>query len=194
MSAWSKPAAWGSPPWEKPVGLGRLLKRGGGDHRLGQRCQVPADHWVSSFLCICHHFPVYLECQKPTSALSWHLHRFGGAFTDAAGINIAHLSSEAQESLIRAYYSDQGGIKWSKHPETKFVEVLLKKEIVLSFSRKRVWTGKGEYRWLWLLWPTIYLLRHWGDDSKSMFCLQQFGCISKSERMFEKAQNRRLSI
>merc|ERR1712223_793295 len=33
---------------------------------------------------------------------------FGGAFTDAAGINIAHLSSAAQESLIRAYYSDQG--------------------------------------------------------------------------------------
>jgi len=33
---------------------------------------------------------------------------FGGAFTDAAGINIAHLTSEAQESLIRAYYSEQG--------------------------------------------------------------------------------------
>ena len=48
-----------------------------------------------------------LECtQLPTGNF-----RFGGAFTDAAGINIAHLSSEAQESLIRAYYSDQGGIK-----------------------------------------------------------------------------------
>ena len=37
-------------------------------------------------------------------------YRFGGAFTDAAGINIAHLSTEAQESLIRAYYSGQGKI------------------------------------------------------------------------------------
>ena len=40
--------------------------------------------------------------------------RFGGAFTDAAGINIAHLSPEAQESLIRAYYSDQGDVRWFK--------------------------------------------------------------------------------
>ena len=38
------------------------------------------------------------------------LSRFGGAFTDAAGININHLSAEAQERLIRAYYSEQGGV------------------------------------------------------------------------------------
>jgi len=33
---------------------------------------------------------------------------FGGAFTDAAGINIAKLSTEAQEKLIQAYYSEVG--------------------------------------------------------------------------------------
>ncbi|XP_063434087.1 lysosomal acid glucosylceramidase-like [Mytilus trossulus] len=33
---------------------------------------------------------------------------FGGAFTDAAGINIASLSSEAQENLLKSYYSPEG--------------------------------------------------------------------------------------
>jgi len=33
---------------------------------------------------------------------------FGGAFTDAAGINIAKLSEAAQENLVRSYYSDAG--------------------------------------------------------------------------------------
>ena len=33
---------------------------------------------------------------------------FGGAFTDAAGINIAKLSSEAQRLLIQSYYSEVG--------------------------------------------------------------------------------------
>lgn len=33
---------------------------------------------------------------------------FGGAFTDAAGINIAKLSPEAQLNLIRSYYSPTG--------------------------------------------------------------------------------------
>ena len=33
---------------------------------------------------------------------------FGGAFTDAAGINIAKLSPEAQQKLIESYYSDVG--------------------------------------------------------------------------------------
>ncbi|XP_002122773.2 lysosomal acid glucosylceramidase-like [Ciona intestinalis] len=33
---------------------------------------------------------------------------FGGAFTDAAGINIASLSSEAQNYFLRSYFSDQG--------------------------------------------------------------------------------------
>ena len=33
---------------------------------------------------------------------------FGGAFTDAAGINIALLSEEVQEQLIKAYYSPVG--------------------------------------------------------------------------------------
>ena len=33
---------------------------------------------------------------------------FGGAFTDAAGINIASLSSGAQDRLLRSYFSQQG--------------------------------------------------------------------------------------
>ncbi|CAL1536498.1 unnamed protein product [Lymnaea stagnalis] len=33
---------------------------------------------------------------------------FGGAFTDAAGINIAKLPSEAQDKLINSYYSKDG--------------------------------------------------------------------------------------
>ena len=33
---------------------------------------------------------------------------FGGAFTDAAGINIAKLSQDAQTKLIESYYSDIG--------------------------------------------------------------------------------------
>ena len=33
---------------------------------------------------------------------------FGGAFTDAAGINIAHLSNKTQETLVKAYYGEQG--------------------------------------------------------------------------------------
>lgn len=33
---------------------------------------------------------------------------FGGAFTDAAGINIARLSSGAQENLIRSYFGTEG--------------------------------------------------------------------------------------
>ena len=33
---------------------------------------------------------------------------FGGAFTDAAGINIAKLSEEAQQNLISSYYSPEG--------------------------------------------------------------------------------------
>ena len=33
---------------------------------------------------------------------------FGGAFTDAAGINIAKLSQDAQTKMIESYYSDVG--------------------------------------------------------------------------------------
>ena len=33
---------------------------------------------------------------------------FGGAFTDAAGINIAKLSSGAQQNLISAYFGPEG--------------------------------------------------------------------------------------
>lgn len=33
---------------------------------------------------------------------------FGGAFTDAAAINIANLSSETQDRLLRTYFSDEG--------------------------------------------------------------------------------------
>ena len=33
---------------------------------------------------------------------------FGGAFTDAAGINIAKLTEEAQRNLIKSYYSPSG--------------------------------------------------------------------------------------
>lgn len=38
---------------------------------------------------------------------------FGGAFTDAAGINIASLPTGAQENLIRSYFSPEGGIKYN---------------------------------------------------------------------------------
>lgn len=33
---------------------------------------------------------------------------FGGAFTDAAGINILSLDEEAAENLLKSYYSPQG--------------------------------------------------------------------------------------
>jgi O-glycosyl hydrolase len=33
---------------------------------------------------------------------------FGGAFTDAAGINLATLSPEAQQNLISSYFGPQG--------------------------------------------------------------------------------------
>ena len=33
---------------------------------------------------------------------------FGGAFTDAAGINIAKLSSGAQQNLISSYFGPEG--------------------------------------------------------------------------------------
>jgi len=36
------------------------------------------------------------------------LYGFGGAFTDAAGINIAKLSFESQQNLIKSYYSEEG--------------------------------------------------------------------------------------
>lgn len=35
---------------------------------------------------------------------------FGGAFTDAAGINIASLPEGAQKNLMAAYFSAQGKI------------------------------------------------------------------------------------
>lgn len=38
---------------------------------------------------------------------------FGGAFTDAAGINIASLPSDAQDQLINAYYGDHGNYHFS---------------------------------------------------------------------------------
>lgn len=54
---------------------------------------------------------------------------FGGAFTDAAGINILSLSKPAQENLLRSYYSKNGieynlgrvpigGTDFSTHPYT----------------------------------------------------------------------------
>lgn len=36
---------------------------------------------------------------------------FGGAFTDAAGINIASLPLAAQENLLQSYYSTEGNIQ-----------------------------------------------------------------------------------
>ena len=33
---------------------------------------------------------------------------FGGAFTDSAGLNIATLSAESQETLIRSYFAPEG--------------------------------------------------------------------------------------
>lgn len=33
---------------------------------------------------------------------------FGGAFTDAAGINIHSLSNETQEQLLKSYFSTDG--------------------------------------------------------------------------------------
>ena len=71
----------------------------------------------------------------------------------------------------------------TKAPRNQVCRGAFKNEIVVPFSRKWIWTGKGEYRWLWLLWPTIYLLWHWGWDSKNIlfFHLQHFGCVSKSE-------------
>ena len=33
---------------------------------------------------------------------------FGGAFTDSAGINIASLSPESQDTLIRSYFAPEG--------------------------------------------------------------------------------------
>ena len=33
---------------------------------------------------------------------------FGGAFTDAAGINIATLSEDSQDTLIRSYFAPDG--------------------------------------------------------------------------------------
>lgn len=35
---------------------------------------------------------------------------FGGAFTDAAGINIMSLSTATQQNLLSSYYSKQGKI------------------------------------------------------------------------------------
>ena len=41
---------------------------------------------------------------------------FGGAFTDAAGINIKSLSSKAQERLLQSYFSpDEGRSDLIKH-------------------------------------------------------------------------------
>ena len=39
---------------------------------------------------------------------------FGGAFTDAAGINIAKLSSGAQQNLISAYFGPEGDLIYKK--------------------------------------------------------------------------------
>jgi len=39
---------------------------------------------------------------------------FGGAFTDAAGINIARLSSNAQQNLIHAYFGPEGRERFEK--------------------------------------------------------------------------------
>lgn len=36
---------------------------------------------------------------------------FGGAFTDAAGINIQSLPEQLQEAVLKSYYSDEGTIK-----------------------------------------------------------------------------------
>ena len=33
---------------------------------------------------------------------------FGGAMTDAAGINIASVSNKTGDNIIKAYYSDEG--------------------------------------------------------------------------------------
>uniref|UniRef100_A0A915HYL0 Glucosylceramidase n=1 Tax=Romanomermis culicivorax TaxID=13658 RepID=A0A915HYL0_ROMCU len=38
---------------------------------------------------------------------------FGGAFTDAAGINIASLPESAQDHLLNSYFSPQGGIAYN---------------------------------------------------------------------------------
>jgi len=36
------------------------------------------------------------------------MHGFGGAFTDSAGINIAKLSNDSQDTLIRSYFAPEG--------------------------------------------------------------------------------------
>lgn len=49
-------------------------------------------------------FRVYVDRSKRYQTIQG----FGGAFTDAAGINIAQLPAAAQEKLLRAYFSSDG--------------------------------------------------------------------------------------
>jgi len=56
-------------------------------------------------------FPNSLDAQEiiiDSSIRKQKIIGFGGAFTDAAGINIAQLSVVAQERLMRSYYSSEG--------------------------------------------------------------------------------------
>jgi glucosylceramidase len=57
--------------------------------------------------------PVKLELQVNFSARFQTVFGFGGAFTDAVGINLRTLSEGAQARLLQTYFSQDAGIGYS---------------------------------------------------------------------------------
>lgn len=58
------------------------------------------------YYCTCIGISVVIQVNRDTTYQS--IIGFGGAFTDAAGINIASLSPSAQDNLINSYFSPDG--------------------------------------------------------------------------------------
>ena len=68
-----------------------------------------------------------------TEASSQTIFGFGGAFTDAAGINLQNLSAQTRDALLRAYFDKQEGFLLS-------VFVLTLNSLI---NRNSVHRGKG---------------------------------------------------
>ena len=150
--------------------MGELFKHGGGDHHPGQGGQVPADHrvchnnitiktsvyWYNlSFFILalriwswgknCFLFKCWEELF--TLQVWWGLHWCS---------RDQHQPSECWGP--RASY--KGLLQWTRWCNLDWYC----KQII--YFREWIWTGQSEYWWLWLLWSTLHLLRHWGDNSE----------------------------
>ena len=95
-----------------------------------------------------------------TEASSQTIFGFGGAFTDAAGINLQNLSAQTRDALLRAYFDNQEGFSFN-------VSVLLVNSLI---NRNSVHRGKGPDCQLRLFHARIFLPGHGKRLQSDNFC------------------------